>query len=332
MSTEVEPKRYFFRDLHPFIKFGTASDRYAGWIGQIYTPQLYRISHRSHTVGGKSFREEILPPASMVEYFRHFPVLELDYTFYGPLLDENLQQTRIHQALRACRKYLGADDRLHLKVPQIVIAQKLHRNGKYVENPEYLNPEVFTRRFCRPAVEILGPQIAGFVFEQEYQVKKERVPAADHAAALDRFFSEIPADSRYHLEIRTEFYHSKAYFGILQKYGLGHVFSHWTWLPPLRKQFLQAGQRFFNSGQKCIVRLMTPLNMKYEIAYAKAFPFDKPVEGMMSPGMITDTVDIMLAGLKEGVEVNVMINNRAGGNAPAIARELADHFLAAPDN
>ena len=25
-----------FRDLSPAVRFGTASDRYAGWIGQIY--------------------------------------------------------------------------------------------------------------------------------------------------------------------------------------------------------------------------------------------------------------------------------------------------------
>jgi hypothetical protein len=48
---------------------------------------------------------------------------------------------------------------------------------------------------------------------------------------------------------------------------------------------------------------------------------------MMSPRMVPDTVAIMLAGIKESVEVNVAVNNRAGGNAPLIARELAERFL-----
>ena len=39
-------------------------------------------------------------------------------------------------------------------------------------NEAYLNPEIFTHQFYNPAVEILGPHLSGFVFEQEYQPKK----------------------------------------------------------------------------------------------------------------------------------------------------------------
>ena len=37
-----------FRNLHPLIAIGTASDRYAGWIGQIYSHDRYagRITKR----------------------------------------------------------------------------------------------------------------------------------------------------------------------------------------------------------------------------------------------------------------------------------------------
>ena len=51
-----------FRDIHPKISIGTASDRYAGWIGQIYTKERYhgRIVRRTHMVGGKSFIEGML--------------------------------------------------------------------------------------------------------------------------------------------------------------------------------------------------------------------------------------------------------------------------------
>ena len=45
-----------FRDLVPHTFLGTASDRYAGWIGQIYTEERYegRIARRTKKVGGKS--------------------------------------------------------------------------------------------------------------------------------------------------------------------------------------------------------------------------------------------------------------------------------------
>ncbi len=37
-----DPEKYKFRGLHPAIFMGTASDRYAGWIGQIYSPDRYK--------------------------------------------------------------------------------------------------------------------------------------------------------------------------------------------------------------------------------------------------------------------------------------------------
>ena len=75
-------------------------------------------------------------------------------------------------------------------------------------------------------------------------------------------------------------------FEVLSKYGVGQILSHWTWLPPLRKQLAKANGKFFNAGNECVIRLMTPLNMKYETAYAKAYPFDQIVEGMLQPEMI----------------------------------------------
>ena len=82
-----------FRNIHPDIRIGTASDRYAGWIGQIYTPGKYVTTVRNHRVGKRSFKEEVLPVESVVEYFEHFSLLEIDFTFYRPLLNKKLEPT-----------------------------------------------------------------------------------------------------------------------------------------------------------------------------------------------------------------------------------------------
>ena len=115
-------------------------------------------------------------------------------------------------------------------------------------------------------------------------------------------------------------------FDVLKKHGVGLVFSHWTWLPPLRKQLAKAGTEFFNSGKQAVIRLITPLRMSYEESYAKAFPFDKMVPGMLDPEMIEDTAKIVNEGQKDKVQVNLIINNRAGGNAPLIAEKIADRL------
>mgnify|MGYP000745573963 FL=1 len=68
--------------------------------------------------------------------------------------------------------------------------------------------------------------------------------------------------------------------------------------------------------------------MSYEESYAKAFPFDKMIPGMLDPEMIEDTVKIVNEAIKDKIQVNLIINNRAGGNAPMIAQEVAKKFSA----
>lgn len=78
---------------------GTASDRYSGWVAQIYSEPRYqgRMVKRSKKIGGRSFEEVVLPVDSVREYFDHFEILELDYTFYSVLLDAAGEPTRTFQ-------------------------------------------------------------------------------------------------------------------------------------------------------------------------------------------------------------------------------------------
>jgi uncharacterized protein YecE (DUF72 family) len=326
---DLDLEGYHFRGLHPDICVGTASDRYAGWIGQIYSQDLYqgRMTSRTNKVGGKSFKETVLPVDSLEEYFEHFPVLEIDYTFYQLLLDQHGIPTQSYHVLRSYREQLDADDSLILKVPQVVFAQTIRHGSGYAHNDTYLNSEIFTHHFYLPAIDLLGPHLKGFVFEQEYQRKEKRTPTSKLAEELAGFFEAVPDDQRYHIEFRTDSYLNKTVFTVLEQFGIGQVLSHWTWLPLLTAQFAKSGHCFFNSGKQGIVRLMTPLGMRYEDAYARAFPFNQLVEGMLQPRMIDETAELMKEGIRQNVRMNIIINNRAGGNAPRIARLIAERFL-----
>lgn len=79
-----------------------------------------------------------------------------------------------------------------------------------------------------------------------------------------------------------------------------------------------------------MIRLLTPLNMRYEDSYVMAYPFDRLVEGMLQPEMVLETVEIVNGAIEKGVLVNLIINNRAGGNAPLIAREIGERFSRKP--
>ena len=128
----LDIEKFKFRGLHPDVFIGTASDRYAGWIGQIYSAERYgdRITRRKKTIAGSSFVEEVLPVDCVSEYFDHFRVLELDFTFYRLLLDEDGQPTQNYHVLKRYRQHIEDGDNLILKVPQMICAQKLWRGGE----------------------------------------------------------------------------------------------------------------------------------------------------------------------------------------------------------
>ncbi|MDY6974274.1 MAG: DUF72 domain-containing protein [Thermodesulfobacteriota bacterium] len=331
MSVEEDAgfEDFLFRDLHSNVFMGTASDRYASWIGQIYSQERFgdSITRRSKTVGGKAFVEEILPVESVEEYFMHFRTLELDFTFYAPLLDKYGNPTRNFHALSSYCRHLGGDDRVILKTPQTVFAKRLRRKGAHVENAQYLDPELFVRQFYEPAIALLGSRLGGLIFEQEYQRKQDRCPPEEVAEELNAFFEAVPMDTRYHVEFRTETFLSDSVFDVFERHGVGQVLSHWTWLPPLSRQFALSGQRFLNRSKRCIIRLMTPRRVRYESAYAQAHPFKSLTEGMPDGRMVEETAELMWAGVDQGVQVHVVINNRSGGNAPIIAQHVARRFL-----
>jgi len=328
---EQDIKRFCFKALHPKLAIGTASDRYVGWLGQIYTPEKYlgRIKRRTKRVGGKSFIEEVLPIESVHEYFDHFDVLELDFTFYSPLKDRQGRPTKSFHVLKNYCRYLREGDRLILKVPQMFFAKKMWQKQVFEANPNYLNQEAFIKQFYEPALDAAGQWICGFLFEQEYHRKQARPRPAEIARELDEFFSSLPRETRYHVELRTEAFLCPDLFEVFERHGIGQVLSHWTWLPSLRRQFNLAGNRFFSRSGDVIIRLMTPRGMRYEDAYAKAHPFDKLVDGMMQDSMVTHTVELIRHAIEQGVRANVVINNRAGGNAPLIAQKVVSAFVKA---
>jgi hypothetical protein len=300
------------------VDFATASDRYAGWMGQIYSDdQGYKIKKSQKTLKGKKYTEEKVPVKSVVEFFEHYGALELDFTFYSPLLTEDGQPSRNYAPLAEYAKWIPHDAKVLLKVPELVCAKKhwTSQDGKrvFATNPGYLNPVTFTERFYKPAIEILGDRIAGFIFEKGYQRKAATPPPEESIAELEQFFGELPKDDRYHIEERTDRLKTAAYFDFLRRHKIGNVFSHWTWLPDLKRQWEQAGGF---TGALSITRLMTPLRMPYEEAYARYSPFNELKDEF--PEMYRDTARIIREGMSAGIPTVTVSNNRAGGNSNEI--------------
>ncbi|MFQ5572089.1 MAG: DUF72 domain-containing protein, partial [Rhodothermales bacterium] len=269
---------YRFHEVHPHLRFGTASDRYAGWLGQIYPEEDYadRIKTRIKKLGSNSFEERTLPIDSVQDYFEHFGVLELDFTFYRPLRTPDSEPTNNFFVLQQYADLAPDDAVFLLKVPQSFFSRTVRRSrgGKvhYEDNPDFLNVEAYIAQFHQPALELLGTRLAGFIFEQEYRRVSNSPDPMANIAELDAFFLAIPNEVQPHLELRSEHLLVPPYFDWLADRGLGFVFSHWTWLPPIRRQWRRCGERFTAANGEVVARLLTPLNVKYAQAYATAYP------------------------------------------------------------
>ena len=327
---------YHFRDLSPAVRFGTASDRYSGWIGQIY-PEKYerQVSSRSRKLGGETYQERTLPIQSVRDYFEHFGVLELDFTYYRTLLDPDGEPTNNYGVLEQYALYAPDNALFFLKAPQSCFTRTLRRSRggevSYNENPEFLDAEIYVNRFLEPAKSILGDRLIGVIFEQSYQRVSDSPPFEQHLVELGTFFSQVPKNVQSHIEIRSPHLLTAPYFAWLESEGVGFVFSHWTWLPPLRNQWKQSGGRFSAADGNAIVRLLTPLRMTYAKAYAQAYPFDKPIDAIAhskaGKDMILDVTALAFQASSQNATLNVIANNRAWGNSPKLAQAVATSLL-----
>lgn len=329
--------RYDFRSVHPNVRFGTASDRYAGWLGQIYPEARYadQISSRKRNLRGTTYEERTLPVASARDYFEHFGVLELDFTFYRPLHDDEGEPTNNLFVLAKYADHAPDDAAFLLKAPQMFFARTLRRSrdGKtrYVDNPDFLDAEAYVAQFHEPALDLLGDRLAGILFQQEYQRVADSPHPDENVEALDAFFGRIPNAPQAHIELRSEHLLTDAYFDWLADRELGFIFSHWTWLPAIRRQWQMCGERFTAADDTVVARLLTPRNVKYAEAYAAAYPFDQPAPELadteQAHDMVLDATALAYQAEAQNALLNLIANNRAWGNAPELARTIAHRIL-----
>jgi uncharacterized protein YecE (DUF72 family) len=326
------------RAVHPSLRLGTASDRYAGWLGQIY-PEHYRdrLTSSKKSIAGRTFVEEKVPVESIADYFAHFDCLEIDFTFYSPLRGDDGRDLWPMQQLQRYFDWSPESALFVLKAPQTFFARQLRkgrgRDVSYEANPGFLDRDRYVGAFLEPAVEALGPKLLGIAFQQEYQRVSDAPTSERNVVELDTFFSTLPTDVQSHIELRSPHLLTPDYFAWLRERGIGHVFSHWTYLPSLREQFRMCGPNAFTATDRnVLVRLLTPLGMQYASAYALAHPFDRPVSELsgldQTREMIDDTAALIYRAADDDVIANIFTNNRAYGNAPSLAQAVAYRVLA----
>ena len=320
-------ERYDFRNISDRVLFGTASDRYGGWIGQIYSAGWeQRVQKRRKQLGKKSYTESVVPVEAVKEYFEHFSVLELDFTFYRPLIEANGQPGTSHHVIERYCEHAPPTARFLVKVPQMFCQPTLPGRGT---NADYLNRTLYDEVFGDPLSELLGDRLLGVIFEQGYISRKESPDVVEFVEQLDQFSGARRFPHAMHFEVRSTHLLEPLFFDWLNSTGHGYVFSHWTWLPSIKDQWRRAGG-FSSADGQGVLRLLTPRKMTYAKAYDLAHPFDKVIPALSeAPGskdMLQETVALAMKAVDGGKRLSIIANNRAWGNAPELAFEVSERL------
>jgi uncharacterized protein YecE (DUF72 family) len=285
-------------DYQKYIRFGTSSWAFEGWQGIVY--------FKDYPEG--RFKRDCLAEYAMNE---RFFTVGMDLFFYQPPTESILQHyaEQLPPNFKTCSKVW--EQLTIYRYPN----QPRYGKMKGQINPNFLNSEIFINTVLKPYQQVFREHTGPFIFEFQY-IKAGDKSAEEFSQDLDNFFSALPKDFQYSVEIRNKnFLHTK-YFDVLRKHNVAHVFNQWTYMPPISEQLKHDS----TTADFIVARILTPLGMAYQETVKKFEPFDKIVAPL--PEMRTDVMKLVEIALKSRKIAYLLINNRAEGCAPRTIEEL----------
>jgi uncharacterized protein YecE (DUF72 family) len=275
------------------VRFGTSTWNYPGWRGLVY--------HEDYGPKGAA--------AKMLREYAAFPLfgtVGIDSSYYGP---------PTVSVLRSYAEHLPAGFPCVSKVwSQITVhtftkAQDPERAGRV--NPDFLNPDLFLEEIYEPYQRHFEANTGPFVFEFQTIAKSSGMGPHRFADRLDEFFTALPREGQYAVEIRNEEFLTPMYFAVLREHGVAHVFTSWTRMPPLGHQLDLPSSI---SGPFIIARALLRPGRTYDEAVDAFAPYDRIREP--NPKLRRDLVRLVEAAVKTRIPAYLLVNNRAEGSAP----------------
>jgi len=281
-----------------YIHFGTSSWAFEGWQGIVYFKDY---------PGGK-FKKDCL-----AEYAsdQRFSTVGMDLFFYQPPTESILE----HYARQLPPNYKSCS-----KVWEQLTIFRFPNHPRYGKlkgqvNPNFLNPEIFINTVLKPYQQVFQDHAGPFIFEFQY-IKATDKSAEEFSQDLDKFFSAIPKDFQYSVEIRNKNFLRTNYFDVLKKHHVAHVFNQWSYMPPISEQLKHDSA----TADFIVARILTPLGMAYEQTVKKFEPFDKIINPL--PEMRADVMKLVEIAIKSRKIAYLLINNRTEGCAPRTIEEI----------
>jgi uncharacterized protein YecE (DUF72 family) len=282
------------------VRFGTSSWNYPGWRGLVY--------HRDYEGKGVSTR--------MLEEYAAYPLFRtvgIDSTFYAPPTEDVLRGWARHlpPGFPAVSKVWN-----QITVHTHAKAMAPARAGQ--ANPDFLNPDVFLEAVYEPYRAHFPENTGPFVFEFQTIARRSGLGPGEFADRLDAFFSVLPREGQYAVEVRNEEFLTPMYFAVLREHGVAHVFSSWTRMPPIGAQLDLPGSV---SGPFLVARALLRPGRTYDEAVDAFAPYDRIREP--NPRLRRDLVRLIQRAVELRIPAYLLVNNRAEGSAPLTIAEVA---------
>lgn len=278
------------------VWIGTSSWRYAGWLDQIYSRDLYRTKGR---FSKKRFETECLS-----EYAETFSTVCGDFAFYQfpALAFWRSLFARVPQHFQFSLKAPGEITRWEFAD----IARYRGRAGE--RNPSFLDAELFRSEFLDPLAAFRS-QLGVIIFEVGALPRQRAEHAAWLLDSFDRFFRSIPREFRYAVEVRNPELLTPQYFECLRANGVAHVYNAWTKMPDLPAQLAIPHSI---TADFTVCRALLRSGRSYEQAVQRFSPYDE----LREPYLPAREGLRRLLGLSTDQQVYIYVNNRLEGNAP----------------
>lgn len=283
------------------IRFGTSTWNYPGWQGLVY--------HQDYGTKGAAAR--------MLREYAEFPLFRtvgIDSSYYGPPT-ETVLRSYAEQLPRGfpCVSKVWSQ----ITVQTFTKAQDEEKAGK--ANPDFLNPDLFIEEIYQPYQRHFADNTGPFVFEFQTIAKYSRMGAERFADRLDEFFSALPRDAQYAVEVRNEEFLTPMYFAVLREHGVAHVFSSWTRMPPIGHQMDLPGSL---TAPFIIARALLRPGRTYDEAVDAFAPYDRIREP--NPKLRRDLVRLVEMAKQTQLPAYLLVNNRAEGSAPLTIAAIAE--------
>ncbi|HEY4649308.1 MAG TPA: DUF72 domain-containing protein [Gemmatimonadales bacterium] len=283
------------------IRFGTSTWNYPGWRGLVY--------HQDYGPKGAAAR--------MLREYAAFPLFRtvgIDSTYYGPPTEAVLRNYAEHlpAGFPTISKVWG-----QLTIHTFTKAQDPDRAGK--ANPDFLNPDIFVEEIYQPYRRHFSSNTGPFVFEFQTIAKFSGMDPDRFSRRLDEFFSALPRDAEYAVEIRNEEFLTPMYFAVLREHEVAHVFNSWTRMPPIGHQLDLPGAI---TAPFIVARALLRPGRTYDEAVDAFAPYDRIREP--NPRLRRDLVRLVQTAMETRIPAYLLVNNRAEGSAPLTIAAVAE--------